>query len=104
MLLDASTRNRPVYDLQVEEAGCFYANGLLAHNCDTLRYLVCSHPFWNPAWVCGHETGAAIPRPLPRATEPGIPEPAPQAAQPKRLRGRDRMRGMAGALWIPRAF
>lgn len=31
---------RPVYNLTVEEVPEFYANGVLVHNCDALRYMV----------------------------------------------------------------
>lgn len=34
---------RPVYDITVEDAGCFYANGILVSNCDALRYLTMTH-------------------------------------------------------------
>jgi hypothetical protein len=51
--------SRPVYDLEVEGAHCFYANDLLAHNCDATRYLVRSFPYWSAAYRCGPATFAA---------------------------------------------
>ena len=32
---------KKVYDLTIEEDGCYYANGYLASNCDAMRYLAC---------------------------------------------------------------
>ncbi len=43
----------PVYDIEVDEANCFYANDLLAHNCDPSRYLIRSFPSWSSAYSCG---------------------------------------------------
>ena len=42
-----------VYDIEVDEAHCFYANDLLAHNCDPSRYLIRSFPSWSSAYSCG---------------------------------------------------
>lgn len=32
---------KKVYDLTIEEDGCYYANGYLVSNCDAMRYLAC---------------------------------------------------------------
>lgn len=42
-----------VYDIEVDKAHCFYANDLLAHNCDPSRYLIRSFPSWSSAYSCG---------------------------------------------------
>jgi len=31
--------SRPVYNLTIPDAGCFYANGILVSNCDSNRYI-----------------------------------------------------------------
>ena len=31
---------RPVYNLTIEDVGCFYANGILVSNCDAMIYAV----------------------------------------------------------------
>lgn len=36
----AEERRQPVYNLKVEGEAEYYANGILVHNCDALRYLV----------------------------------------------------------------
>lgn len=38
----AAPRRQPVYNLTVEEAGAYYAGGILVHNCDMVRYAVMS--------------------------------------------------------------
>jgi len=49
---------RPVWNLEIEGAHEFVANGILVHNCDALRYLLATRPLAAP--VAPRKTGQTI--------------------------------------------
>lgn len=49
----------PVYDLTVDGAHEFLANGYVAHNCDVVRYLCSATPAYDRAAACGYEVAPA---------------------------------------------
>lgn len=65
-------RNDRVYDLTVDGPSEFYANGVLVHNCDALRYL-----------IVGLDRGKAAPAPTP------VYGPAPEPYRPETRRDID---------------
>lgn len=46
MLGIVATGSAAVYNLEVEGSHEFYANGILTHNCDSLRYAVMTWPMY----------------------------------------------------------
>ena len=47
----ARTATRPVFNLTVADAAEYYANGVLVHNCDAMRYMVMHLDGGNPARI-----------------------------------------------------
>lgn len=51
-------KKQPVFNLMVEDAHCFYANGMLVHNCDAMTQAL-SDLNAKPGWKI-HSTNRAL--------------------------------------------
>jgi len=98
---------REVYNLTVDEAHCFIANGVVCSNCDTLRYLAMQRPYWHRDWACGPALGIPTQRvafldatgTIPVTDNKESPVPVPRYDWEKGIiRSRDR-RARAGYAW-----
>jgi hypothetical protein len=108
----SSLSPREVYNLTVDEAHCFIANGVVCSNCDTLRYLIMQRPSWNPDWACGRALNIPTQRVafLDATGTIPVPQKRDRTVQPPRFdfatgvyRSRDRRKARASG-WMVEAF